>query len=55
MFKNQKIWELFVGIKFNYRSAAAFNFEKIFTVIKCENKLNLRLKDIHKKMGFLGS
>ena len=35
--------------KVNYticRSAAAFNFEKIFTVIKNENKLDMRLKDI---------
>jgi hypothetical protein len=38
-----------------FRSAAAFNFKSIITVIKDENKRELRLKDIKKKVGLFGN
>ena len=38
-----------------YRSAAAFNFDTIFTVIKDDSKKEFRYKDIQKRMGLFGN
>jgi tRNA G18 (ribose-2'-O)-methylase SpoU len=40
---------------FNFRSASAFNFSKVFIISKSEDKKSLKLAKLRKEFGFFGS